>query len=139
MGKQLSTKTHCFANIQEPGLKPCTWSLNFYCRNCRTSCLNGVTPFFALRGLLVVSLTKQLISGYLQRIFSQASPEAILYDVSAVEKTHRATSSTKGVVKKLQPFIEAVEQYGAALDVYSNIYPLVMGPIWGSVRVVLHV
>ena len=80
-----------------------------------------------------------LISGYSQRVFSQASPEAILYDASAAEKTHRATSTTREVVKKLQPFIEAVQQYGAALDVYSNIYPLVMGPIWGSVRVVLHV
>ena len=74
-----------------------------------------------------------------QRVFSRASPEAILYDASAAEKAHRATSATREVVKKLQPFIEAVEQYGAALDVYSNIYPLVMGPIWGSVRVVLHV
>ena len=72
-------------------------------------------------------------------MFSQASPEAILYDASAVEKTHRATSTTREVVKKLQPFIEAVEQYGAALDVYSNIYPLVMSPIWGSVRIVFQV
>ena len=78
-----------------------------------------------------------LILRYLQRVFSQASPEAILYDASAAEKTHRATSTTREVVKKLQPFIEAVEQYGAALDVYSNIYPLVMSPIWGSVRIVL--
>ena len=72
-------------------------------------------------------------------MFSQASPEAILYDASVAEKTHQATSTTREVVKKLQPFIEAVEQHGKALDVYSNIYPLVMGPIWGSVRIVLQV
>ena len=80
-----------------------------------------------------------LISGHSQRVFAQASPETILYDASAAEKTHRATSTTREVVNKLQPFVEAAEQYGKALDVYSNIYPLVMGPIWGSVRVVLHV
>ena len=72
-------------------------------------------------------------------MFSQASPEAILYDASAAEKIHRATSTTREVVKKIQPFIKAVEQYGAALDVYANIYPLVMSSLWGSVRIVLQV
>lgn len=72
-------------------------------------------------------------------MFSQASPEAILYDASAAEKRHRVTSTSREVVKRLQPFIEAVEQYGAALDVYANIHPLVMSSIWGSVRIVLQV
>lgn len=82
---------------------------------------------------------ERLISEYTQRVFSQASPEAILYDASAAEKAHQTTSTTRGVVKKLQPFVQAVEQYGPALDVYSNIYPLALAPLWGSVRVVLHV
>ena len=76
---------------------------------------------------------------YSQRCFSQASPETILYDASAIEKTHKAKSTTRGAVRKLQPFVEAIEQYGSALDIYSSIYPLAIGPIWGSVRVVLHV
>lgn len=74
-----------------------------------------------------------------QRVFFQASPETILYDASAAEKIHQTKSTTRGVLTKIQPFVEAVVQYGQALDAYSNIYPLVMGPLWGSVRVVLHV
>ena len=81
----------------------------------------------------------RLTSNHAQRVFAQASPEAILYDASAAEKTHQATSTTREIVMKNQPFVDAVEQYGTALDVYSNIYPLVMGPLWGSVRIVLHV
>lgn len=73
-----------------------------------------------------------------QRVFFQASPETILYDASAAEKIHQTKSTTRGVLTKIQPFVEAVVQYGQALDAYSNIYPLVMGPLWGSVRVVLH-
>lgn len=61
-----------------------------------------------------------------------------MYDASAADKIHQAKSTTRGVLTKIQPFVEAVEQYGQALDVYSNVYPLVMGPPWGSVRVVLH-
>lgn len=79
------------------------------------------------------------MSDSVQRIFFQASPETILYDASAAEKIHRGKSMTRGVVTKLQPFVEAIEQYGHALDVYSNIHSLVMGPLWGSVRIVLHV
>ena len=81
----------------------------------------------------------QLTLEYAQRVFFQASPETILYDASAADKIHQAKSTTRGVLTKIQPFVEAVEQYGQALDVYSNVYPLVMGPPWGSVRVVLHV
>ena len=84
-------------------------------------------------------LNARLILEYTQRVFSQASPEAILYDASAAEKTHEATSTTRGIIVKLRPFVEAIQQYGTAIDVYSNIHPLVMGPLWGSVRVVLHV
>ncbi|KAM0801847.1 hypothetical protein BDR22DRAFT_804454 [Usnea florida] len=73
-----------------------------------------------------------------QRVFFQASPETILYEANAIEKTNQTQSTTRKIVTKLQPFIEAVEQYGHALDVYSNTYPLVMGPLWGTIRVVLH-
>ena len=89
--------------------------------------------------MLALFIKARLISENVQRVFSQASLEAILYDASAAERAHQATSTTRGVVLRLRPFVEAVEQYGTALDVYSNIYPLVMGPLWGSVRVVLHV
>ena len=106
-----------------------------------TCLVSWTTDFLNSFCLLMIFLprTAGLILEHAQRIFVQASPETILYDASAAEKIHQAKSTTRGFVTKLQPFVEAVEQYGTALDVYSNIYPLVMGPLWGSVRVVLHV
>lgn len=74
-----------------------------------------------------------------KKTFFQASAESILYDASATDKIHEGESTSRKVLAKVQPFIEAVQQYGHALDVYSSTYPLVMGPLWGSIRVVLQV
>ena len=72
-----------------------------------------------------------------QRVYSQATPESILYDASAAEKRHAESSTSRKILEKIQPFVRAVEQYGEAMDIYSSTYPLVMGPLWGSIRVVL--
>ena len=72
-----------------------------------------------------------------KQIFLQASPEMIFYDASVAEKNHRASSTSRGRIDKLQPFITAIEQYSKALDVYSNTYGLVLSPLWGSIRVLL--
>lgn len=74
-----------------------------------------------------------------KQLYLQASPEMIFYDASAAEKRHGATSTSRGLMNKLRPFVAAIEQYGQALDVYSNAYPLALSPIWGSVRVLLMV
>ena len=74
-----------------------------------------------------------------QRLFFQASAESVLYSVSAANRIHEEQSSMRKILAKIQPFVSAVEQYGKALDVYANTYPLVMGPLWGSIRIVLHV
>ena len=74
-----------------------------------------------------------------KRLYFQATPEKILYEASAVDKISDESSHTRKFFKKLQPFVESIEQYGAALDVFINTYPLVMGPLWGGIRIVLHV
>lgn len=74
-----------------------------------------------------------------QQRYFKASPESLLEDASAEEKLHATKSTTRGVMEKLQPFVAAIEQYGAAIDVYSNTYSLALGPIWGSIKVLLHV
>ena len=74
-----------------------------------------------------------------QQKFFQASPESLLDDASAAERSHGMKSTTRGVMEKMQPFVTAIEQYSAALDIYSNMYPLALGPIWGSIKVLLHV
>ena len=72
-------------------------------------------------------------------MFNAATIETVFYDASAAEKKHAASSKTRDLMSKLDPFVTAIEQYGEALDVYSNAYPLVLSPLWGSLRVVLHV
>ena len=72
-----------------------------------------------------------------KRLYMQATAETIFYDASAAEKRHEANSTSRGLMHKLQPFIAAIEQYGQALDVYSNAYSLALCPLWGSIRVIL--
>ncbi|KAM0798419.1 hypothetical protein BDR22DRAFT_808989 [Usnea florida] len=74
-----------------------------------------------------------------QLAFFKASPESLLDDAVAAERSHAESSTTRSITEKLQPFVAAVEQYGAAIDVYSNTYSLALGPIWGSMKVLLHI
>ena len=71
-------------------------------------------------------------------LYEQATPELLFYDASAAEKVHTSDSTSLNVTKKLQPLVAAIEQYGQAVDVFSNAYPLVMSPLWGSIRVPLY-
>ena len=73
-----------------------------------------------------------------QALFQHASPESLLYSASAAGKSNASKSTSVKAIGKLQPLVSAVEQYGQAIDVYANAYPLAMSPIWGSIRVVLH-
>lgn len=72
-----------------------------------------------------------------KQLFLKATPEAIFYDASAAQRRHEADSISRGLLHKLQPFVVAIEQYGQALDVYSNVSPLALSPLWGSIRVLL--
>lgn len=74
-----------------------------------------------------------------QQRYFRASPQSLLDDAWAAEKFHGTKSTTRSVMEKLQPFVAAIEQYGGAIDVYSNTYALALGPIWGSIKVLLHV
>ena len=72
-----------------------------------------------------------------KQLYMKATAETIFYDASAAEKRHGANSTSRGLMHKLQPFIAAIDQYGQALDVYSNAYSLALSPLWGSIRVIL--
>ena len=74
-----------------------------------------------------------------QQAFFRASPESLLDDAVAAEGSHAGGSTTRSVMKKLQPFVTAVEQYGDVMNVYSSTYSLALGPIWGSMKVLLQV
>ena len=70
-------------------------------------------------------------------IFDEATLENLFYHASNVERDDREESKARSVVRRMQPLISAVEDYGKALDAYANIAPLYLSPIWGSIRVVL--
>ncbi len=74
-----------------------------------------------------------------KKAFATASMENLFYSASAAQKDHKEKSKSRATSSKLEPFVAAVDQYGRALDVYSNTYSLVMGPLWGSIRVLLQV
>ena len=54
-----------------------------------------------------------------------------------MDKVHSDTSKSRRFFEKLKPFVESVERYGKAMDVFVNTYPIIMCPLWGSFRVVL--
>ncbi|KAL8770537.1 MAG: hypothetical protein Q9209_003793 [Squamulea sp. 1 TL-2023] len=70
-------------------------------------------------------------------LYEHASPESIFYDASAAQKIHVSSSTGVKTIERLKPLIAAIEQYSQALDVYANAYPLVLCPLWGSIRIVL--
>ena len=70
-------------------------------------------------------------------LYAAASPEAILYNSSAAQRIHSSSSNSIKIADKLRPLIGAIEQYGKALDIYTNTYSLVLSPLWGSIRIVL--
>ena len=73
-------------------------------------------------------------------LYNKATIENIFYDASAAEKTHQAKSSTRQfATQRLGPLLYAIAEYGKAIDVFANTSPLVLCPLWGSIRVVLHV
>ena len=75
-----------------------------------------------------------------KELYSEATANSVFYRASAAEKTHKANSSSRRfATEKLRPLVGAIVEYGKALDVYANAYPLVLSPLWGSLRVVLHV
>ncbi len=70
-------------------------------------------------------------------LFDKATLENLFYTSSNEQKDDQKLSKSRSVVQKLQPLISAVQDYGASLDTLSNIAPLYLAPIWGSVRIVL--
>jgi hypothetical protein len=74
-----------------------------------------------------------------QKIFATASLENLFHSASLAQRDHEEQSRARAISKKLGPLVSAIGQYGEALDVYSNTFSLAMAPLWGSIRVLLHV
>ncbi|TVY39940.1 hypothetical protein LOCC1_G005838 [Lachnellula occidentalis] len=72
-----------------------------------------------------------------RELFLNATLENLYYNTSNADRQDSGDSKTRTTSRKLGPFVSAIENYGNALDTFSNIAPLYLAPIWGSIRVVL--
>jgi len=72
-----------------------------------------------------------------QVLFKEATIDNIFNGTSELEKEDKVNSKTRKAIKAIQPLVGKIEEYGRAMDTYANASPLVLGPIWGSLRVVL--
>lgn len=93
-----------------------------------------MNPWLLARNRYMEDLTEEE-----RKTFTCASLENLFYVASAAQKTHEEESRARAISRTLEPFVAAIDQYGKALDVYSNTYSLAMAPLWGSIRVLLHV
>jgi hypothetical protein len=75
-----------------------------------------------------------------EQILFQATKavEALLHEVNTSNKEHRDASVSHKASTALLPFIAGIEQYRQAIDVFANSNDFLC-PIWGSIRIVLHV
>jgi hypothetical protein len=69
-------------------------------------------------------------------LFDKATIENIYYKTSNEARDERK-SKTSSAIRKLQPLVAALNDYGEALNVCTNISPLPLAPIWGSIRILL--
>ena len=74
-----------------------------------------------------------------QKLFETSTLNNLLENAIAAQKEHEENSHSRTISKKLEPFVSAIDQYGRALDMFSNTYSIAMAPLWGSIRVLLHV
>lgn len=74
-----------------------------------------------------------------QALFATATLDNLLASTNTAQKQHQDESKSRYVFNKLQPLVDAIDQFGRALDVYASTYSLAMAPLWGSIRVLLHV
>jgi hypothetical protein len=71
--------------------------------------------------------------------FEAANIENIFYSTEVAQRKHATESKIWPLQQRMSSLVDAIDDYGKALDVYVNTNGLILSPIWGSIRVVLHV
>jgi hypothetical protein len=71
-----------------------------------------------------------------RNLFNEATIENLYYKTSNESRDERKRT-TSSAIRKLQPLVAALKDYGEAFDVYTNISAIPLAPIWGSIRVLL--
>lgn len=70
-------------------------------------------------------------------LFNKATLENLYFASSNLDREDREKSKLRVVIQKLQPLVSAIESFGKAFDIFSNVAPLYFAPLWGSIRVLL--
>ncbi|KAF1953763.1 hypothetical protein CC80DRAFT_419155 [Byssothecium circinans] len=102
--------------------------------NIQTSLSIPTQPWEAAKARFLEGLTTEEASR-----FTSATLENLFYDASSAQKKHTGGSRSWIMQERLASLADGLEDYGKALDVYSNASSLILCPIWGSLRVVLHI
>jgi len=71
------------------------------------------------------------------RRYEAATPENLFCDASCAQRQQSRGSRVWRLQERLFPLIDSIEEYGKAMDVFVNTCPLIMSPLWGSIRVIL--
>ncbi|KAI9826329.1 MAG: hypothetical protein M1832_000246 [Thelocarpon impressellum] len=72
-------------------------------------------------------------------LFDDASLENLFYESSVLNQQSNASSPLRKASEKLRPLVSEMRSYGQAMDIYANACPIILSPLWGSVRVLLRI
>lgn len=72
-------------------------------------------------------------------LFANASFENVFYGASAAQKFHEVQSTSRSLAAKTNTLLAGINEWGNALDVYANASAMILCPLWGSIRILIHV
>ncbi|CZR70190.1 uncharacterized protein PAC_20091 [Phialocephala subalpina] len=93
---------------------------------------DGIDPWIIARDQYVADLNQEE-----RKVFEDATLENILVSSTEEQEKHQQQSRSRAVMRRLKPFFNTLQEFGAAFDVISNTYSLALAPLWGSLRVIL--
>ena len=70
-------------------------------------------------------------------LFENATLENLFEESRYLHQAYEKSSRVRKASRDLAPLLDEISAFGRALDVYANACPLIMSPLWGSIRVLL--
>jgi hypothetical protein len=71
--------------------------------------------------------------------FNQTTLTEVLCQVRDLDRKHIASSTTRQISSRLEPFFHFLDRYGRALDCLAQVQPKPSAIIWGILRIILEV
>lgn len=80
---------------------------------------------------------QKLLSPTEQAEFRDVTFDDVMLEVKNIEKQQNASSVTRKLGTRLQPFVTFIERYAMAVDTMVQAYPLPSALIWGIIRMLV--